>query len=223
MTSDATRRRAIGQILLLAAGLMVLTVISAGSVYLVNKAREDARWVVHTVESENQISFTQLQLRRAESAQRGFLLTMQPRFQTDFEEAASQLGPAITRLSQLVSDNPIQRRLLDQMVPLSNQRIDEFRQTIELARMRRLDAAAKIVREDVGRDAMNHIYDLAGQMRAEEDRQFALRTADADRSQTLAASMTGIGSGFVVVLAGISIFLVRRSARARRCRSPAAG
>ena len=215
MTSDATRRRAIGQILLLAAGLMVLTVISAGSVYLVNKAREDARWVVHTVESENQISFTQLQLRRAESAQRGFLLTLQPRFQTDFEEAASQLGPAITRLSQLVTDNPVQRRLLDQMVPLSNQRIDEFRQTIELARMRRLDAAAKIVREDVGRDAMNHIYDLAGQMRAEEDRQFALRTADADRSQTLAASMTGIGSGFVVVLAGISIFLVRRSLRAR--------
>jgi len=215
VTPDGTRRRAIGQILLLAAGLMVLTVISAGSVYLVNKAREDARWVVHTVESENQISFTQLQLRRAESAQRGFLLTLQPRFQTDFEEAASQLGPAITRLSQLVSDNPVQRRLLDQMVPLSNQRIDEFRQTIELARMRRLDAAAKIVREDVGRDAMNHIYDLAGQMRAEEDRQFALRKADADRSQTLAASMTGIGSGFVVVLAGISIFLVRRSLRAR--------
>ena len=215
MTSDATRGRAIGQILLLAAGLMVLTVISAGSVYLVNKAREDARWVVHTVESENQISFTQLQLRRAESAQRGFLLTLQPRFQTDFEEAASQLAPAMTRMGQLVSDNPVQRRLLDQMVPLSNQRIDAFRQTIELARMRRLDAAAKIVREDIGRDAMNHIYDLAGQMRAEEDRQFALRKADADRSQTLAASMTGIGSGFVVVLAGISIFLVRRSLRAR--------
>ena len=212
---DAPRWRATGQILLLAAGLVVLTVISAGSVYLVNKARDDARWVVHTVEAENQISFTQLQLRRAESAQRGFLLTSQPNFQTDFEEAASQLGPAMTRLGQLVSDNPVQRRLLDQMVPLSNQRIDEFRQTIDLARMRRLDAAAKIVREDVGRDAMNHIYDLAGQMRAEEDRQFALRTADADRSQTLAASMTGIGSGFVVVLAGISIFLVRRSLRAR--------
>src|SRR5258708_7911994 len=134
-----------GQLLLLAAGLMVLTVISAGSVYLVNKAREDARWVVHTVESENQISFTQLQLRRAESAQRGFLLTMQPRFQTDFEEAASQLGPAITRLSQLVSDNPVQSRLLDQMFPLSNKRIVEFHQTLELARIRGLTAPATIV------------------------------------------------------------------------------
>jgi signal transduction histidine kinase len=52
-------------------------------------------------------------------------------------------------------------------------------------------------------------------MRAEEDRLFALRTANADRSQSLAASMTWIGSGFVVLLGGISIFLVRRSARAR--------
>jgi CHASE3 domain sensor protein len=215
VTPDATRRRTIGQILLLAAGLVVLTVISAGSVYLVNTAREDARWVVRTVENENQISFTQLQLRRAESAQRGFVLTLQPNFQTDFEEAASQLGPALTRLSELTSDNPTQKRVLDQIIPLSQQRIEEFRKTIELARTQRLNDAAQIVREDVGRTAMNHIYDLAGEMRAEEDRLFVLRTTNADRSQTLAASMTGIGSGFVVVLAGISIFLVRRSSRAR--------
>jgi hypothetical protein len=38
---------------------------------------------------------------------------------------------------------------------------------------------------------------------------------NADRSQTLAASLTWIGSGFVVMLACISLFLVRRSARAR--------
>ena len=88
MTPDATRRRAIGQILLLAAGLVVLTVISAGSVYLVNQAREDARWVVHTVEVENQVSLTQLQMRRAESAQRGYLLTLLPVFEADFEQAA---------------------------------------------------------------------------------------------------------------------------------------
>src|SRR5260370_36188999 len=62
---------------------------------------------------------------------------------------------------------------------------------------------------------MKHIDDLAGQMRVEEARLFVQRTTRADRSQTLAASMTGIGSGFVVGLAGIWIFLVRRSARAR--------
>jgi hypothetical protein len=72
-----------------------------------------------------------------------------------------------------------------------------------------------VLREGIGRDAMKHIDDLASQMRAEEERLFVARTTNADRSQSLAASMTWVGSSFVVVLAGISIFLVRRSARAR--------
>jgi len=215
VTPDGKRRRAIGQILLLAAGLVVLTVISAGSVYLVNRAREDARWVLHTVEVENQLSLTQLQLRRAESAQRGYLSTLLPDFQTDFEAAAAQLTPALERLSQLVSDNPVQKRLVGEMIPLDNQQIQQFRNIIELARTQRIDDATRVLREGIGRDAMKHIDDLASQMRAEEDRLFVERTTNADRSQSLAASMTWVGSGFVVVLAGISIFLVRRSARAR--------
>jgi signal transduction histidine kinase len=215
VTPDAIRRRAIGQILLLAAGLIVLTIISAGSVHLVNRAREDARWVLHTVEVENQLSLAQLHLHRAESAQRGYLSTLLPDFQTDFEEAASQLTPALQRLSQLVSENPVEKRLVDEMLPLVTQRIEEFRNTIELARTQRIDDATRIVREGLGRDAMKHVDDLAGQMRAEEDRLFVERTTNADRSQSLAASMTWVGSGFVVVLAGISILMVRRSARGR--------
>ena len=56
MTADAQRRRAIGQILLLAAGFLVLVAISASSVVLVNQSRKDNAWVVHTVEVENQLS-----------------------------------------------------------------------------------------------------------------------------------------------------------------------
>src|ERR671922_1970766 len=107
-----------GHILLLAAGLLVLTAISAGSVYLVNKAREDARAVQRTVEVENQISLVQLQLRRAESAQRGYLATLRPDFRTDFEQAMSELAPALTRLGRLVSDNPVQRGLMNEIMPL---------------------------------------------------------------------------------------------------------
>ena len=76
MTAEEQRRRAFWQILLFAAGLLVLTVISAGSVYLVNKARDDSKWVVHTIEVENQINALLLEVRRAESAARGYLLTL---------------------------------------------------------------------------------------------------------------------------------------------------
>src|ERR1700739_301061 len=144
------RRRAIGQILLLAAGLVVLTFISAGSVYLVKQARGDARWGVHTVEVENQISLTQLQMRRAESAQRGYISTLLPDFLTDFDTAASALTADITRLRQLTTDNPVQGHLLDEMIPLTNQRIEEFRKTIALARAEHVDDAARIGREGMG-------------------------------------------------------------------------
>ena len=52
-------------------------------------------------------------------------------------------------------------------------------------------------------------------MHAEEARLFAIRTENADRSQILASSVTIAGSSFVIALAGLSIFLVRRSSRAR--------
>src|SRR3954468_16639356 len=83
VTADATRRRAIGQILLLAAGFLVLVAISALSVILVHEARKDSAKVVHTVEVENQISTLLLQIRRAESAARGYLLTSESRFLTE--------------------------------------------------------------------------------------------------------------------------------------------
>src|SRR5207302_1022035 len=168
---------------------------SAGLVHLVNLAREDSRSGGHTLEVENQISLVQLQLRRAESAQRGYLSTLRRDFQTDFEQAASELTPALTRLRQLTIDSPIERRLVDEMIPLGNQRIDEFRSTVELARSQRLNDAAKIVREGIGRNAMKNFDDLASQMRAEEDRLFIQRTTNDDRSKTLAALITGIGPG----------------------------
>jgi signal transduction histidine kinase len=42
-----------------------------------------------------------------------------------------------------------------------------------------------------------------------------MRTLDADRTQVLASSVTIAGSGLVIGLAGLSIFLVRRSSRSR--------
>ena len=86
----------IGQILLLAAGFLVLVAISAASVLLVNKSREDNGWVVHTVEVENQISTLLLEIRRAESAARGYLLTSEPRFLAEHEAAARPSCPTST-------------------------------------------------------------------------------------------------------------------------------
>ncbi|MBX9711863.1 MAG: CHASE3 domain-containing protein [Xanthobacteraceae bacterium] len=215
MTREAAWRRTLWQIGLLTAGFFVLVSISAASIFLVNRARTDAAWVTHTVEAENEISLAQLQMRRGESAIRGYLLTGEDGFINDFNEADRQVGPALQRLRQATIDNPIQQRSIDIIEPLTNQRFDDFRQVLATARAGKIDEAKRMLAESSHRDGLNKIGDLAGEMRAEEDRLFKLRTQSADQSQSLAAIVTTTGSGLVVALAGISIFLVRRSSRAQ--------
>src|SRR6478735_4159987 len=97
-----------GQILLLSAGFLVLVAISAASVLFVNRARDDSGWVVHTVEVENQTNTLLLEIRRAESASRGYLLTRGPEFLAEHETAVSRIIPDLDKLSEFSKDNPVQ-------------------------------------------------------------------------------------------------------------------
>jgi signal transduction histidine kinase len=212
---DATRRRTIGQILLLAAGFLVLVAISASSVLLVDKAREDSGLVVRTVEVENQINTLLLKLRQAESAARGFLLTSSPEFLSDHEAAVAAIIPDVEKLSRLTADNPFQLDNVNKLRPAVEARLEQFAKEINFVKQNQLQAALALLREAAVGKTTETIESVALAMRGEEERLFSLRTLNADRSQQLASLVTIAGSGLVIALAGISIFLVRRSARAR--------
>jgi signal transduction histidine kinase len=214
-TLDARRRRAIGQSLLLAAGFLVLVAISALSVILVNRAREDNAWVVHTVEVENQVSTLLLRVRTAESDARGYLLTEEPRFLGEYEAAAANILADIDRLVSLTGDNPRQVENIRQLRAPVLARLDEFQKAIDFARRNDTAGGSAMLRASDSSETVLRINEIANAMRTEEQRLFALRTETADRTERLASVVTVIGSGLVILLAGISIFLVRRSTRAR--------
>ena len=215
MTPDATRRRALGQTLLLVAAFMVLVLISAASVVLVNEARKDNALVVHTVEVENQINALLLNIRRAESGARGYLLTLGPEFLTDHEDAVAVVSPNVDRLAQLTADNPIQVQNLRKLRTAIETRLAQFAREMDYLKHQDRASATALVREAAAGDTGTLIRDVATAMRAEEDRLFLSRTATADRTQQLASVVTVAGSGLVIALAGVAIFLVRRSSRAR--------
>jgi signal transduction histidine kinase len=215
LTLDATRRRAIGQILLLAAGFLVLVAISVASVLLVNRARDDNALVVHTVEVENAINSLLLEIRRAESATRGYLLTLGPEFFKDYEEAISVILPGADKLARLAVDNPVQAENAKKLRSAIETRLSQFAREINFVKQGRPASATALVREVAAGPTSATIRDLGEAMRAEEHRMFAVRTANADRTQVLASSVTIAGSSMVIALAGLSVFLVRRSTRAR--------
>ena len=212
---DASRRRAIGQILLLTAGFLVLVAISIASVLLVNKARNDSARVTRTAEAENQINALLLEIRRAESTARGFLLTQGPEFLRDHEAAVANIIPYATRLAQLIGDNSLQAENLRKLSAAIDIRLDQFVREMDFVKHNNPAAATALVREAAASGTIDIIRDVGAAMRAEEERLLAMRTINADRSQVLASSVTIAGSSMVIALAGMSIFLVRRSSRAR--------
>jgi signal transduction histidine kinase len=215
VTPEVARRRGIGQILLLAAGFLVLVAISATSVILVDQARQDSRWVVHTVEVENQISTVLLQVRRAESAARGYLLTSEQRFLAEYQATVATILPGVDKLAVLTTDNPVQIENIKRLRAPIQTRLQEFDRTIDFVKRNDTAGGIAMLREYDANEAVEQMNGIANAMRAEEDGLFALRTATADRTQRLASIVTVVGSGLVVALAAISIFLVRRSSRAR--------
>ena len=212
---EAHSARAIWQTLLLAAGFLVLVAISAFSVILVNRAREDNDWVVHTVEVENQISTLLLRIRTTESAARGYLLTEEERFLDEYSASASKVHSDIDELIKLAGDNPVQIDNSARLREPIQSRLDEFERAIGYAKRHDTAGGIAMLRASDTGEAVKRIDDASGRLRAEEERLFALRTTTADRTERLASVVTVVGSGLVILLAGISVFLVRRSTRAR--------
>jgi signal transduction histidine kinase len=215
VTSENARRRSLIQTALLAAGFLILVAISTSSVVLVNQARKDSGWVVHTVEVENQISTLLLEVRRAESAARAYLLNSQPNFLAEHEAAIAVIIPGVDKLTSLTVDNPVQVENMKRLRAAVTTRMAEFAQAIGLVKQNNTPGAIAMLPQTGNGAAVQAINDAARSMRQEEERLFVERTQTADRTQQLASIVTVTGSGLVLMLAGLSIFLVRRSSRAR--------
>jgi signal transduction histidine kinase len=215
ITDSPRKRRPIVQIVLLSSGLLILLGISASSIYLVSRAHNDAAAVAHTLEVENQISIALLQMRRAESAERGYLLTGRPEFLDDFKQAEGLIRPAYHELKRLTADNPVQAALLAKTLPLVDLRLKEFNTVITFADRGQREEATQIVTENAVRRTTSQIREIAEAMRDEEQRLWTLRTADANRTQTLSAAATTAGSAAILTLIAVSFLLVRQSQRRR--------
>jgi CHASE3 domain sensor protein len=193
----------------------VLVAVSALSVILVNRAREDNDWVVHTLEVENQISTLLLRIRTTESAARGYLLTEEQRFLDEYQATAASVHSDIDQLLKLAGDNAVQIDNSNRLRQPVQARLDEFEKAIGFAKRQDTAGGIAMLRTSDSGEAVQRIDEIAGRMRGEEERLFAQRTTTADRTERLASIVTVTGSSLVILLGGISVFLVRRSTRAR--------
>jgi PAS domain S-box-containing protein len=197
---------------ILGIGLAILLAISAASIGLEVKSRSEAAWVEHTLEVQKQLSELRLLVRRAESASRGFALTDDPDFVTEYRDTYDRIAPAFAALKEITKDNPVQTATLEGTEELVERRLARSSELLK----RRADGdaagmAALMARAD-GRAAMETVSANYEKLAAEEGRLLAIRTADSRRTRGILIGIDLAGVALIVLLA---LLLIREARRSR--------
>ena len=214
-TAGEPRQSPGAQPILLALGFALLIVISAASVWLVDRSNDDTEAVVHTLDVQNRMSLILLNLRRAESAQRGFVLTGQESYRQEYRIAAVNTPISLENAKTATADNPQQVERLTALTPLIRDKLEEMERVIGLYDQGRLPEAQEVIRAGAGRNLMENIRDHVLTMYNAERDLLDARRAESRRTSAFLLAATLVGSALILLIGALSIYLVQRNARER--------
>ncbi len=192
----SARLKALGTLYWSLVGTTLLAAaIVCGTFWLAARGQRQDEWIRHTLAVRNDIVRINSQLQRAESGERGYLLTGQDGYLDGYHQAVGLLPATIEETIRLVADNPSQKRVAGHVADLVARRLDELRTTISERQAGHADAALSLFENDDDRST-EAIRLLLADMYVEENRLLELRQASAARF----ALLLRIGGGAALAL-----------------------
>jgi PAS domain S-box-containing protein len=154
-------------------------------------------------------------LKDAETGQRGYLITGDPRYLEPYHAAVKTIGAQVDTVGRLTVDNPRQQASLHALRERAATRMSILDEAIRLHGGGDAEGARQVILSDRGKVEMDAIRVLVAEMKSEESHLLAVRTAGA-RTTFLTAIATGIAAS-TAAIAGVVAFvlLLRRHLRAR--------
>jgi signal transduction histidine kinase/CheY-like chemotaxis protein/CHASE3 domain sensor protein len=176
---------------------------------------DTAEKITHTMRVLEQSQQVLASITNAETGQRGFLLTREERYLTPYSQARANLPGEIASLRDLTKDDPQQQIRLQELNGLTDAKLEELSQTIELARSGNSRGALDVVLADGGKDSMDRIRVVLGQIEGAERQTLA----EAQDARTIATRLTSYvtwgGSLVLLALILVSALIMSREHRAK--------
>ena len=203
------------QPILLGVGFALLVAIGVATVWLAEQSAADAKRVVAAINVQGKLSDLLLNVRRAESGQRGYLLTGRQAYLADYRDAAPTVETNLTELRAMMGDHSEGIPVLDQVAALARAKMAELAKTVDLHDSGQIEAALATVQSDEGLKSMNALRVLVERLLRGEERVLLARS-DASRSNDARLlTVTLAGLALIVLIGALSVFLVQRSFRQR--------
>lgn len=166
--------------------VLLLVVLVANAIITARQLRiqvGNQAWVARTQQVRFELSRTESLLKDAETGQRGFLYTGDPKYLGPYDLAITQIEPHLTHLEQLTADTPDELAQIPELRRLANEKLAELARTISLFRAGKSAEAKALVVSDLGLHTMDDVRKLIDEMGQEE------RSLQADRSATYQKSI----------------------------------
>jgi len=146
----------------------------------------------------------------AETGQRGFLLTGNSEYLQINNEASRDLPPMLDELSALSRGDADVEARVDHLRELAEAKDAELQRTIDMARTGRLGQALGIVRSNEGKAAMDAFRTEAASIDEILETRMQFRTRQSEWASNVTVLANAIGGMLILVLAGVSAWLIRR-------------
>ena len=146
----------------------------------------------------------------AETGQRGFLLTGRDEYLDPYRDAVANLPLRFDELRTLAQGDPDILPRVDRVEALSRQRMERIALTLSLARAGRIGEAVLAMRTGQGKPLMDGIRAEVEAIDDIQSTKLQFQTRRSEWASNVTAVVNAIGGLLVLVLAGVSLVLVRR-------------
>ena len=160
-----------------AVAVVIIVAVGAAALRSTAATVASARWVAHALEVRGDLEAMLADLIDAETGVRGYLITGDTTYLAPYDSAGARLEAHLAGLRALTADNPVQLERLDSLATLVAVRLERFHWTIETRRSGGPGAAGRAVIGGRGKELMQLVRSIVGQMEDEEGRLLAQRSA----------------------------------------------
>jgi PAS domain S-box-containing protein len=194
---------------LLACGFLIF--VSSSSIYLVVSSQSAGEMMNRALQLENRLWAIMAVVRVAESEQRGYLLTSDPRYLEVYSTTVEAGTVAISELGSAVAGDPKQLNALAEIEPLMVRKFAEMGETIRLHDAGDPAAALALVRTGAGRDLMTRIRVATLGLMDEQRHRVSLQTSNSVSTNIWLLLGNLAGLTLILLLAVIWVLAIRRS------------
>lgn len=201
------------QIALLIAGFAVIAVTSISSIWLTDRINDASDEIAHTLQVNASLVTYVAALRRAESGQRGYLVTGRQSYLDDYQIGLRRNREIGEQLAGLIAEDPSRRGQFQRLQPLVHQKLVELESTVAMKEAGQGISALALMETDEGLRVMNDISTTIRGMLDEQMQFLAGSQRLADRLNLILFVVNFAGSLTIAALAILALRLVRRNSR----------